>query len=40
MVALRSSANFILEILKPEIISFATLAGTAKCHVWRPVQLT
>lgn len=40
MTALRSSANFIWEIQRLEIISFATLAVTAKCDVWRPVQLT
>ena len=40
MAALRSCANFIFEILELEIISFATLAATAKCNVWRAVQLT
>lgn len=40
MTDLKSPANFILEILRPQIISFATLAVTAECNVWRPVQLT
>lgn len=40
MTVLRSSTNFILESVRPQIISFTTLAVTAECGVWRPVQLT
>lgn len=40
MTVLRSSTNFILESVRPQIISFTTLAVTAECSVWRPVQLT
>lgn len=38
--ALRSFAELVFDILRPQIISLATLAVTAEHNVWRPVQLT